>query len=73
MYVDGGLTSGLDILAALALGADAAFAGGAPLLALAEGEAGVRRWRNEIRAEFTEALSLCGGTTPRDARGPATS
>lgn len=71
VYVDGGLTSGLDILTALALGADAAFAGRAPLLALADGETGVRRWHDEIRGEFTEALRLSGGTTPRDARGLA--
>ena len=50
VYVDGGLTSGLDLLTALALGADAAFAGRGPLLALAEGESGVRRWHDEIHA-----------------------
>ncbi len=69
VYVDGGLTSGLDMVTAHALGADATFAGRAPLLALAGGEPGVRRWHDEIRAELTEALRLSGSTTPRDARG----
>lgn len=71
VYVDGGLTSGLDVLTALALGADAAFVGRAALLALAGGEAGVRRWHDEIRTELTEALRLSGSVKPRDARGLA--
>ena len=40
VYVDGGLRSGLDVLAALTLGADAVFFGRSPLLALVDGTAG---------------------------------
>jgi 4-hydroxymandelate oxidase len=69
VYVDGGIRSGLDILTALALGADAVFAGRPPLLALADGDAGVRRWHDELRTELTEAMCLSGATTPRDTLG----
>ena len=41
VYVDGGVRSGLDLLSAWALGADAVFLGRLPVLALADGEAGV--------------------------------
>ena len=41
VYVDGGVRSGLDVLAALALGADAVFLGRPPVWSLVEGEAGV--------------------------------
>lgn len=66
VYADGGIRSGLDMLTALALGADAVFAGRAPLLALAGGEPGVGRWHDEIRAELTEAMRLAGASTPGD-------
>ncbi len=69
VYVDGGLSSGIDMLTALALGADAAFAGRPPLLALAEGERGVRRWHDEVRRELVEAMRLVGATSPRDTHG----
>lgn len=71
LYVDGGIRSGLDIVTALALGADAVFAGRAPLLALAGGEPGVSRWHDEIRVELTEAMRLAGAPTPVDTRGLA--
>lgn len=69
VYVDGGLRSGIDILTALALGADAVFAGRPPLLALADGEPGVRRWHNELATELQEALRLAGAATLRDTLG----
>lgn len=69
VYVDGGLRSGLDVLAALALGADAVFLGRLPLLALVEGEAGVARLHGELRAELGEALRLAGCACLRDTRG----
>lgn len=71
VYVDGGLRSGLDVLAALSLGADAAFLGRAPVWALAEGEAGVARLHEELGRDLVEALRLAGCRTPRDARGVA--
>lgn len=69
VFVDGGIRSGLDILTALALGADAVFAGRPPLLALAGGEPGVRRWHDELRTELGEAMRLSGASAPRDTLG----
>lgn len=72
VYVDGGVRSGLDVLAALALGADAVLLGRQPLLALAEGDGGVRRWHAELRTELSEAMRLAGAVTPGDTHGLAT-
>jgi 4-hydroxymandelate oxidase len=69
VYVDGGLRSGLDVLAALALGADAAFLGRLPLYALTEGEEGVARLHAELAVQVVEALRLAGCRTPAEARG----
>jgi 4-hydroxymandelate oxidase len=69
VYVDGGIRSGLDVLAALALGADAVFLGRLPLYALVEGEPGVARLHAELRAETEEALRLAGCRRVADARG----
>lgn len=71
VYVDGGLRRGLDVLAALALGADAAFLGRPPVWALSEGPAGVARLHAELATELVEALRLAGCRTPREARGLA--
>jgi 4-hydroxymandelate oxidase len=69
VYVDGGLRSGLDVLAALALGADAAFLGRVPLYALSEGESAVARMHAELLEELVEALRLSGCRTVADTRG----
>ena len=69
VFVDGGVRSGLDVLAGLALGADAVFLGRAPLLALADGEAGVRRWHTDLRREVEEAFRLAGCRTVHATRG----
>jgi 4-hydroxymandelate oxidase len=69
VYVDGGIRSGLDVLAALALGADAVFLGRPPLYALVEGEAGVVRLHTDLREETVEALRLAGCRRVADARG----
>lgn len=69
VYVDGGLRSGLDIVAALGLGADAVFLGRLPLYALVDGEEGVRRLHGELLEETVEALRLAGCRTVTDARG----
>lgn len=69
VYVDGGLRDGLDILAALALGADAVFLGRLPLYALREGEQGVARLHAELLAQVVEALRLAGCRSVADTRG----
>lgn len=69
VYVDGGLRSGLDVLAALALGAHAVFLGRSPLLALVDGTAGVARLHHELREQVAEALRLAGCRTVADTRG----
>ncbi len=68
VYVDGGVRSGLDVLTALAAGADAVFAGRPVLHALVEGEAGVARWHAALLAETVEAMRLAGCRTPADTR-----
>ena len=61
VYVDGGLRGGLDLLGALAMGADAAFLGRPAFYALADaGAAGVQRLWGELAAELEEALRLVG-------------
>lgn len=73
VYVDGGLRSGLDIVAAMALGADAVFLGRLPLFALVEGEAGVTRMHAELLEQTVETLRVAGCPTVGDTRGIATS
>ncbi len=60
VYVDGGLRSGLDVVAALALGADHVFLGRTPLLALMDGEKGVRRLVSELDGQIEETMRLLG-------------
>ena len=69
VYVDGGVRSGLDVLAALALGADAVFLGRLPLLALVDGEAGVVALHAELLLQTVEALRLAGCRTVADTHG----
>lgn len=69
VYVDGGVRSGLDVLAALALGADAVFLGRLPVWALVEGEDGVARLHADLREEVVEAFRLAGCRTVADTRG----
>lgn len=71
VYVDGGLRNGLDVLAALALGARAAFVGRSALFALIDGTDGVTRLHRELHAQTTEALRLAGARTVAEARGLA--
>lgn len=72
VYVDGGVRNGLDLLAALASGADAVFLGRLPLYALVEGEAGVARMHAEMLRQSAEGLRLAGCRTVADTRGIAT-
>lgn len=70
VYVDGGVRSGISILTALALGADACFVGRLPLYALAvAGSDGIRRLLEVLAEELGEALLLAGCATPAAARG----
>jgi 4-hydroxymandelate oxidase len=60
---DSGVRSGIDILRALVLGADAVLVGRPVLWGLAvAGEEGVRHTLNLLRDEFTDALGLAGCT-----------
>ena len=69
VLVDGGIRSGLDVVTALALGADSVFLGRSALYALVEGERGVDRLHQEMALQSVEALRLAGCSTVRDARG----
>lgn len=61
VYVDGGVRSGLDVLVAGALGADAVFVGRPLFHALAAGgAAGVVRALDELGTELEESLRLSG-------------
>lgn len=61
VYVDGGVRRGSDALAAVALGARAAFLGRSPLFALAGGgPEGVERLLAALTEELTEVLRLAG-------------
>jgi 4-hydroxymandelate oxidase len=68
VYVDGGVRSGLDALAALSLGARAVFVGRPALHALAvDGARGVERLLTELSAELADALVLAGCAHVADA------
>jgi 4-hydroxymandelate oxidase len=61
VLVDGGLRHGLDVLKALALGADAVLLGRPALWGLAHASAdGVRDVLRLVRSELEEAMVLCG-------------
>ncbi|MDT8429640.1 MAG: L-lactate dehydrogenase [Pseudomonadales bacterium] len=68
VLMDGGVRSGLDVLRALALGADACLLGRAWAFPLAAGgEAAVARLLNTLRAELRVAMALTGCTDVRTA------
>jgi 4-hydroxymandelate oxidase len=63
VLVDGGLRSGLDVLCALALGADAVLLGRPVLWALAaDGAAGVRACLEALTDDLAHAMGLAGAT-----------
>ena len=65
VYVDGGIRRGTDVLKALALGADAAFAARPFACALAvDGEAGVAHALSLLPDEIALGLGLLGCTSP---------
>ncbi|MGI9642537.1 MAG: alpha-hydroxy acid oxidase, partial [Acidimicrobiia bacterium] len=64
IYVDGGIMNGADIVAAVALGADAAFIGRAYLYGImAAGEDGVQRATDIITADIARTMKLLGVTS----------
>ncbi len=69
VLVDGGIRSGLDVLTALALGADGVFLGRPVLYALVDGESGVSRLHGELERQSREALRLAGCSSVRETRG----
>ena len=69
LYVDGGIRDGLDVVAALALGADAAFVGRLAVYGLAAGgEPGVVDVLARLREELADSLRRAGCARPHDAR-----
>ncbi len=67
VLVDGGIRRGIDVVTALALGADAVLVGRPVLWGLAVGgEEGARRVLELLRHELELALSLCGCAAPSE-------
>jgi L-lactate dehydrogenase (cytochrome) len=67
VYLDGGIRSGADVAAAVALGARAAFVARPYLYALmAAGEAGVDRLLELLRTDYARTLQLLGVTATSD-------
>ena len=67
ILVDGGFTSGQDVVRARALGADGVLMGRALLYGLgAAGQAGVTRALEMIRNEMETTMGLCGLSTPAE-------
>lgn len=67
VFVDGGFTTGTDVLKALALGADMVFLGRPILYSLAVGgQSGVSLALEMIRDELKTAMALCGCTKLSD-------
>jgi hypothetical protein len=74
VYVDGGIRNGYDALAALALGAQAAFVGRPVLWALTcGGAAGVRDLLTALTGELAHAMALAGAPAVGGIAGVADS
>lgn len=70
IYLDTGILSGADVLAAVGLGADACMVGRAYLYGLmAGGERGVDRMLQIMRDEAVRTMQLCGVSTVGELRG----
>jgi 4-hydroxymandelate oxidase len=67
VLLDGGIRRGTDVVKALALGADAVAVGRPVVWGLAAGgREGVSEVLELLRADFDQALALCGGRHPAD-------
>jgi L-lactate dehydrogenase (cytochrome) len=67
VYIDGGIMNGADIVAAVALGADACFVGRAYLYGLmAGGQDGVQRVADMLTADIERTMKLLGVTAVED-------
>jgi 4-hydroxymandelate oxidase len=67
VLVDGGIRRGVQVLAALALGARAVLVGRLPLWGLAvAGREGAQDVLRQLTEEFTAAMALCGARRPQD-------
>ncbi|MBV8693264.1 MAG: alpha-hydroxy-acid oxidizing protein, partial [Actinobacteria bacterium] len=67
VYVDGGVRRGIDVVRALALGAQGVLIGRPVLWALASGGAeGVRRLLRALTHELVLAMALCGAPSIAD-------
>jgi L-lactate dehydrogenase (cytochrome) len=72
VFLDTGVLSGADIVAALGMGADACMVGRAYLYGLmAGGERGVDRALDILRSEMTRTMQLMGAASVADLRGRA--
>lgn len=61
VWLDGGIKKGSDIFKAISLGADGVFIGRIPLWGLAvDGEKGVSKALNILKAEFQHTMALAG-------------
>ena len=69
VYVDGGIRSGVDIVKALALGAQAVLVGRPIIWGLATGGAdGIEAVLRELIDDTTRTLALCGARSPAEVR-----
>ena len=69
VYIDGAIMSGMDALAAIALGAKAVFIGRAYLYgAMADGEHGVEKVIDILRREFVNGMALTGARNLKEVR-----
>lgn len=67
IWLDGGIKKGSDIFKAIALGADGVFIGRIPLWGLAvDGEKGVSKALDILKAEFQHTMALAGCRTLAD-------
>ena len=67
IFVDGGIRTGLDVLKALALGADGVLIG-RPMLTMiyGGGEEGFKVYMNKLVGELKSTMTMCGAASLKD-------